>query len=120
MARVPALELLGGPPPEDSAVVRARIAAARARSLARNDGHPNAALTGSAVVRLCALAPAVKSRLAELAASRKLSARGVHRVLRVARSIADLAGHTEAAEADVLAAAALREPIGSVGDLRAA
>lgn len=120
MARVPALELLGGPPPEGSAVVRARIAAARAISLERNEGKPNAALTGSAAVRVCALTPAVNSRLTELAAARKLSARAVHRVLRVARSIADLAGRDEATEEDVLAAAALREPIASVDTWQAA
>lgn len=120
MARVPALELLGGPPPEGSAVVSARIAAARAMSLERNEGKPNAALTGSAAVRVCALTPQVNSRLTELAAARKLSARAIHRVLRVARSIADLAGAEQATEEDVLAAAALREPIASVDTWQAA
>jgi len=41
-----------------------------------------------------------------------LSARGIHRLLRVARSIADLDGQTAVDTATVLAAAALRDPAG--------
>ena len=120
MARVPAVELLGGPPPEGSAPVRARIAAARAKALERNHGKANAALSGSAAVRACALTPAVNATVSELASDRKLSARGVHRVLRVARSIADLDSHDAVTESDVMAAATLREPIGSASNAEAA
>src|SRR5688572_29607770 len=120
MARVPPLELLGGPPPEGSAVVRPRIAAARALSLERNGGRTNAALAGSAAVRACALTPGVNSTLTEIASVRRLSARAVHRVLRVARTIADLGGWEQVMEQDILAAAALREPIASVDTREAA
>jgi magnesium chelatase family protein len=120
MARVPALELLGGPPPEGSAAVGARIAAARALSLERNKGRPNAALPGSAAVKACGLTPALNSTLADIASTHKLSARAVHRMVRVARSIADLGGRDRAIQEDVLAAAALREPGASLDTREAA
>ena len=68
-----------------------RTAAARERALARQ-GVVNAALAGAALDVHCALdAPA--ARFLQAAAARLgWSARGFHRVLRVARSIADLAG----------------------------
>jgi predicted ATPase with chaperone activity len=45
-----------------------------------------------------------------VASIHQLSARGVHRILRVARSIADLNGASTVDEGTVLAAAALRDP----------
>jgi magnesium chelatase family protein len=48
--------------------------------------------------------------LNELAASAGMSARGVHRVVRVARTVADLEDCEHVSERHVLAAAGLREP----------
>ena len=110
MARVPPAELLAGPPPESSAIVAQRIAAARARSLARNGGRPNARLPGTALVEACRLDAAAQNGLAELAADRQLSARSTHRVMRVARTIADLNDRADVGHADVLAAGVLRDP----------
>jgi magnesium chelatase family protein len=110
MARVPPEQLLSRRPGEPSAVVAARIAAARAVAVARNAGVPNSQLTGAAVVRACALKPADRASLTDFASQTGLTARGVHRVLRVARSIADLDGRSAVTHADVTAAARLREP----------
>ena len=76
---------------EASAVVAARVAAARERALQRQ-GMLNRALAGEALERHCALAAAGSEFLHQAALRLGWSARAFHRVLRVARSIADLAG----------------------------
>jgi magnesium chelatase family protein len=76
---------------ESTAVVRARVIAARQRQLARS-GKPNVALTNAEVERDCALSGADRSLLERAVDRLGLSARAYHRLLRVARSIADLAG----------------------------
>lgn len=85
---------LGGPvaaETERSAEVRQRVVVARARQQARA-GKPNNALTPSEIDRDCALDPA-SLQLMEQALSRlALSARAYHRILKVARTIADLRG----------------------------
>jgi magnesium chelatase family protein len=76
---------------ETSAAVGLRVAAARARQIARA-GLPNAALDAAGVTRFCGLA-LPEQRLLEAAIERLgLSARAWHRVLKVARTVADLAG----------------------------
>jgi magnesium chelatase family protein len=110
LPRVAPEALLAEPEPEASAVVAARIAEARGRALARNLGRPNARLPGSQILAVCRLETPARSRLAELAAAGQLSARGVHRVLRVARTIADLDGAERVDEDAILAAAGLRDP----------
>ena len=110
MARVPPTELLGGPTPEPSVTVRERIARARGLALDRNGGRPNAQLSGSAVVNACALSRSANGTLAEIAAANHLSARSVHRLMRVARTIADLDGRAEVTREDVLSAGGLRDP----------
>ncbi len=76
---------------EPSAALRARVAAARERQLARQ-GKPNAWLGPRETERHCAPDAAATELLRQAIARLALSARAVHRVLRVARSIADLAG----------------------------
>jgi magnesium chelatase family protein len=120
MARVPPAELLIQQPGEPSATVAPRIAAARALQRARPPGVINALLPGGRVQAACAMAPPTRALIAELAERDGLSARGVHRVLRVARTIADLAERGEVGPNDVLAAAALREPAGQGVRTRAA
>ena len=83
-------------PGEASAAVRGRVAMARDAQRARNrrpDGTPvNARLQGRALSRLCALDPA-GLRILDAASRRfRLSARSCHRLMKVARTIADLAG----------------------------
>ena len=72
-------------------MVRARVIAAREVAMARA-GKPNAALTTREIERDCALGESERALLQRALDRLGLSARAYHRVLRVARSIADLAG----------------------------
>ena len=90
---------------ESSAVVRTRVEAARQRQLARA-GVANAALPQALTERDCALRPGDRDLLERAIDRMHLSARASQRILRVARSIADLAG------ADTIATAHLAEAIG--------
>jgi len=78
--------------PESSAVVAARIARARAVAMARNGDLMNGRLRGRRLRSMCRLDAAARARAAALAETGRVSARGMDRLLRVARSIADLAG----------------------------
>lgn len=81
------------PPAEGSAEVAARVAAARKRQAHRHAGTPartNAELDGDLLDRFATPDDAGRALLAEAAAAMRLSARGYTRVLRVARTIADL------------------------------
>ena len=82
--------LSAAPDGEPSVVVAARVAVARERAVARQ-GAPNAMLAGEALDLHCALEPPAAKFLQAAAARLGWSARGFHRVLRVARTIADLA-----------------------------
>ena len=76
---------------ESSAAVRERVCAARDRQL-RRAGKPNSALGTREIERYCVLAE-TDHRLLEQALERLgLSPRAYHRILKVARTIADLAG----------------------------
>ena len=83
--------LSAAPDGEASAAIALRVAEARACALARQ-GCLNAMLAGDALDAHAALDPAAATFLQTAAARLGWSARGFHRVLRVARSIADLAG----------------------------
>ena len=120
MHRVPPAELLARNAGENSAEVGRRVAAARLLQQARSPGVANAALPGSRLDAVCAMAPPTRAVLTELAATARMSARGVHRVLRVARTIADLAGRPAVSDEDLLAAATLRQPPAAMAGPRAA
>ncbi len=81
---------------ESSAEVAARVAAARLRQQERfrdyPDTHLNADADGETLTRVAAPDAAGRELLATVAEKLGLSARGYHRVLRVARTIADLEG----------------------------
>jgi magnesium chelatase family protein len=111
MARVDPAELVEGLAPESSAVVAPRIARARAAAVARNRGVPNARLPGADLLAACALSPGASARLRDVAGTEALSARSLHRLLRVARTIADLRDAPGVEELDVLAALALRQEV---------
>jgi len=76
---------------EPSEAVRVRVRAARERQLERQ-GKPNALLGTREIERYCAIDAAAEAMVKEAIRRLSLSARAYHRVLRVARSIADLAG----------------------------
>jgi magnesium chelatase family protein len=83
--------LSDAPDGEPSATIAARVAGARDRSRQRQ-AVLNRALEAEALERHCALDDAASSFLRNVSSRLGWSARGHHRVLRIARSIADLAG----------------------------
>jgi magnesium chelatase family protein len=91
MPRIPPLDLVRGGPPESSAAVAGRVAAARAIQLERS-GSLNARIDGRALRRICRMSRGSERRLIDLSDAVALSARGTARLLRVARTIADLEG----------------------------
>ena len=96
VAAVTAAELVLPPPAEGSAEVAARVAAARAVQTARYRDHPartNAEAEGPLLDAVATPDEAGRQLLAQAAVAMKLTARGYTRILRVARTIADLAGH---------------------------
>ncbi|MDR3449939.1 MAG: YifB family Mg chelatase-like AAA ATPase [Alphaproteobacteria bacterium] len=100
---VSAADLSLPPPREDSSIVAARVAEARAIQAARykalsNDNktlppvRTNSQADGELLEQVAAPDQAGRALLTQAAEQMKLSARGYHRVLRVARTLADLAG----------------------------
>lgn len=89
--RVPMSELTGsdGAHTETSAEVRGRVVRARQQALIRG-GLPNADLSTRDLECACALGPSERGWFERALERLKLSARSYHRVLRVARTIADL------------------------------
>jgi len=90
---------------ESSATVRARVERARARQMQRA-GKPNAHLNQQETERDCALSAPDRQLLERAIERLQLSARAAHRILRVARSIADLD------ESEPISTAHLGEAIG--------
>lgn len=101
---------LAGPPGEASAAVRARVVEARGRQ-ARRYGSveaTNATAPAVALRRALGLAPAAADLLHRAFDRLGLSGRGYERVLRVARTIADLRGAARIEPADVAEAVSYR------------
>jgi len=95
-------------PHESSSIVRARVTAARERQLARLSGtgvFANAHMTVRHVRRLCRLEPEAVALLDRAYERLRLSARACDRVVKVAQTIADLAG------ADTITAAHVGESL---------
>jgi magnesium chelatase family protein len=106
-------DVVSGAPGESSAVVAERVA--RARGRARQRGvRANAELNAAALDAMAPLTPEATALLERLLAERRLSARGLQRLRRVALTLADLADQAPPLSFDHLAAAnALRtEPVG--------
>ena len=115
VVEVPALdpaELAAQGPSEPSAAVAARVAAARERQRLRQ-GCINAELSPAAIDMHCTPVAAGRDLLARAVAGLGLSARGYHRVLKVARSIADLAGEEVIGAAHVAEAVHYRRALDS-------
>jgi magnesium chelatase family protein len=109
IARVDFEELLSRRPAEASVVVRSRVEAARELQSARYRGmpiHTNAAVSGRDVGRYCVLNDDARDLLRAASMQKRLSARALDRIARVARTIADLAhsrGITAAHVAEAIA-----------------
>ena len=96
---------------EDSATIRRRVLAARERQNARYAGTAcrcNADLGGFLLERYCALDTAGHALMEQAVRALGLSARAYTRVLRLARTIADLEGSDAIAPAHVAEAISLR------------
>ena len=91
MPRIPAAQLVGTMHPEGSAAVAERILVARRRATMDGD-RMNGRLRGRRLRRACRLSGEAMRRASELADAELASGRGTERLLRVARTIADLAG----------------------------
>jgi magnesium chelatase family protein len=95
VAAVSAADLVLPPPAEGSAEVAGRVAAARAIQTRRYEDHAartNAEADGDLLDAVATPDEPGRRLLAQAAEAMRLSARGFHRVLRVSRTIADLAG----------------------------
>jgi magnesium chelatase family protein len=89
LSAVPASALAEAGAGEPSAAVRARVLAARERQRPR--GRLNAQLDARRLQRLARIQPSARQTLIQAVERLGLSARAFHRVLRVARTVADLA-----------------------------
>ncbi len=109
LTAVPAEHLLGDVPAgeENSAAVAARVAAARQAQM-RRQGKFNARLTPLEVTRFCGLRREPRILLGTAVSRLGLSARACHRVVKLARTCADLAAEPEIRRVDVAEAVQLR------------
>ena len=106
--RLPAEDLIRVPVSEPTAVVRERVLAARRRAIARQ-GVANAQLAGQALRQHARLSAASEGFMKLVVKQLALSGRGFDRLLRVARTIADLSGEEEISEAHLAEAVSYRE-----------
>lgn len=99
---------------EDSATVRHRVCLARQRQHARQ-GKRNADLGAAELADYCAMSTALQQQLAQMLEKLDLSARAYHRVLRVARTLADLAGSEHLARPHIMQAIQFRRGLAGLG-----
>jgi magnesium chelatase family protein len=109
MPKVSPASLVRGREPESSAVVAARIAGAREIQM-RRASMLNGRLSGRALRAACRLSPVALRRGLDLANLEALSGRGTERLLRVARTVADLGGSTTVRPEDLDEASRFRSP----------
>ncbi|MFA7461152.1 MAG: YifB family Mg chelatase-like AAA ATPase [Trueperaceae bacterium] len=107
LPRLTEAELLQGGAAEPSATVARRVAAARTRMLERQ-GCANAQLAGQQLQRHARPAGAAEEFLARLALHARLSGRGFDRLLRMARTVADLEGSAAVEQPHLAEAAGYR------------
>lgn len=102
---------------DSSATIAARVQTARARQSTRFAQHPatrvNADMEGALLEEVAAPDPEGRALLAKVAERFGLSARGYHRVLRVARTIADLDGAAQVRLPHVAEAVSYRLAVGA-------
>jgi magnesium chelatase family protein len=111
VGRVESSELLTDDPSSSSEAVRTRVEKARqiaACRLGRWKATCNAEIPHRALLQACSLDEGAGAVLARAANRHSLSARSVHRILRVARTIADLGGGGHVSRGDILEAVTYR------------
>ncbi|WP_037586775.1 YifB family Mg chelatase-like AAA ATPase [Stenoxybacter acetivorans] len=94
---------------ESSASVRERVLAARRQQLTRQ-GKPNAQLSNTELQHIACIQPDAQELLAGSLEKLALSARSYHRLLRVARTLADLDKETDVNKTHILRAIGFRRP----------
>jgi magnesium chelatase family protein len=105
--------LAGGSGDEASGAVAARVAAGRTRQVAR--GHLNARIPANRLMDICRPTTEALDLLRRCADRFHLSARACHRLLRVARTIADLRDGGDTVAADVSEAVSMRSTAPRIG-----
>ena len=115
MPKVAPAALMTGNETESSAIVAERIATGRGVQLARGRGRLNGRVSGRELRSICRLSPLASRRAIELADLEGLSGRGTERLLRVARTIADLAGERAVLGRHLEEAARFRSPAARLG-----
>lgn len=93
-----------------SAELRSRVSGARARQIARQ-GKPNSELSAKDIKKYCAIDNRAKQLFTAAEQRFHISSRGVHRLLKVARTISDLAGADSISAAQVAEALQYREQL---------
>lgn len=107
---LPAEDLIHSAEGEDSRSVRERVMQARHKQYQRQE-KVNALLTPTELDTIALIQPETKQALGEILEKLSLSARSYHRILRVARTIADLAGEKEVARSHLLRAVGFRRAL---------
>ena len=107
---VPAAELVQAQAGESSAEVLARVTSARAHQY-RRQGKINARLSVSELDSVAAVDAEAKETLGGLLEKLSLSARSFHRIMRVARTLADLEGAEQVGKNHVLRAVSFRRAL---------
>ena len=100
---------------ESSSVIRARVEAARAIQLARLQEHHlfcNAQMNHALLQKLCVLEPQAQSLLEQAFKRLDMSARSYDRIIKVARTVADLAGAEQISPQHIAEAIKLRNDTG--------
>lgn len=103
-------ELLDVEPSEASALVRARVIEARRRQRARSE-RLNGSVLAAEIDSLCSLDPGTRDFLRGALAREPTSARAFHRILRVARTIADLEAQETVGEVHIAEALQFRRAV---------
>ncbi|MEZ4607636.1 MAG: YifB family Mg chelatase-like AAA ATPase [Deinococcales bacterium] len=106
--RLSAQDLMHAPVSEASSVIKERVLRARERAMARQ-GVVNAHLSGLSLRQHTKLSPSAEAFTTAVVKQLALSGRGYDRLLRVARTIADLAGQEAVTEVHVAEAVTYRE-----------
>ncbi len=107
LERQPAATLFSNTSEEQSEDVRARVTTVRQRQFDRQ-GRLNNALSGTTLMDACQLNRPLLTWFEQSCDRLQISSRGVHRILRVARTLADMAGDTSVQEPALLEALSYR------------